>query len=128
MKCDTMASCKVLTDKPDRLASCASRKATASRSVCRSVFIFVSGFMGLPFGCELRDLHFALTGSPAITPTRRLQSRCAVRGDSLLFTLAKRGQARGNLGAGAVGGFYALHGRSVSNFGRFGCNNNAGVS
>ena len=84
--------------------------------------------MGTPFSgfwCVRSPLS-AVGGARPLS-TRRAQARCAVRGDSLLFTWARRGQARGNLGAGAVGGFYALHGRSVSNFGRFGCNNNAGA-
>lgn len=27
-------------------------------------------FMGLPLGCELRNLHFQPTGKPAFSPTR----------------------------------------------------------
>lgn len=96
------------------------------RRLSKSAFMF--GFMGIPFadfGCVRTPL--SAVGGARPLPTHRAQARCAVGGDFLPFTLVMRGQVHGNLGAGAVGGFYALHGRSVFNFGRFGCNNNSGA-
>lgn len=79
----------------------------------KSISLFMSDpFFG--FWCVRSPL--SVVGGARPLSTHRAQAWCAVRGDFLPVTFATHGQVRGNLGAGAVGGFYALHGRSVFGF------------